>query len=305
MVNYYSNRSEVVNGQNRVVQGLELMKHAMNQLAMIMVIDVEGNIIDINDNYCATLKYSLRDVYMRDFRTLYVGYHSEEFFGSLERTLRTGEEWTGEICKKAGDGKVHWLKSVIIPVDDEVKSVSRFHIVSVDITEQKNNEQWQYLACHNELTSLPNRRMLDLSIDTYIGRVKQQNQRMALLFLDINHFKKINDTYGHAIGDLFLKEVASRLSNLSIIQNHVFHLCGDEFIMLLEDVENIEEQVRLILSLFDNAFEIEAYPITASVSIGISMYPDHATDRDALINYADIAMFEAKQSSGNSYQIYQ
>lgn len=304
MVNYFFNKAEENIERITTAKELELIKYALNQSVMLAVIDNEGKIIHINDNYRKTLKYSLADLYMQDFNVLNSGYHSEGFYHDIQRTLSTGEKWSGEICQRAKSGELYWLKSVIIPLDNDGNFPAQSMVVSVDITEQKNNGRWQYLACHNELTNLPNRRMLDLSIETYIGRVRQKRSKLAVLFLDINQFKTINDTYGHAIGDLFLKEVANRLANLPILKKHVFHLSGDEFVMILEDIENLEGQVHLIMSLFDSHFKLEPYQINASASIGISIYPDQATEREMLVNRADLAMFEAKQSGGNSYRIY-
>ena len=304
MVNYFFNKAEENIGQNPIAIELELIKYALNQSVMLAVIDQDGKILHINDIYRETLKYSLADLYMQDFNVLNSGYHSEGFYHDIQRTLSTGEKWSGEICQRAKTGELYWLKSVIIPMASNGERPAQSMIVSVDITEQKNNGRWQYLACHNELTGLPNRRMLDLSIDTYIGRVKQKQSKLAVLFLDINHFKAINDTYGHAIGDLFLKEVANRLANLPILKNRVFHLSGDEFVMILEDIENLEGQVHLIMALFYKSFKLQPYQIEVSASIGISIYPDQATNREKLINQADLAMFEAKQCGGNSYQIY-
>ncbi|MEK5037283.1 diguanylate cyclase domain-containing protein [Sporosarcina sp. FSL K6-3457] len=305
MVNYFFNKTEENIGQNPIAIDLELIKYALNQSVMLAVMDNEGKIIHINDNYRDTLKYSLADLYMQDFQVLNSGYHSEGFYHDIQRILSAGEKWTGEICQRAKNGELHWLKTVIIPLGDAGNQPAQSMIVSVDITDQKNNGRWQYLACHNELTGLPNRRMLDLSIGTYIGRVKKKRTKLAVLFLDINQFKTINDTYGHAVGDLFLKEVANRLADLPILKNRVFHLSGDEFVMILEDMENLEEQVHLIMSLFDRLFDLQSYQIDASASIGISIYPDQATNREMLINQADLAMFEAKQYGGNSYEVYQ
>ena len=304
MVNFFFNKSEENIERITIAKELELIKYALNQSVMLAVIDQDGKIIHINDNYQETLKYSLADLYMQDFKVLNSGYHSEGFYHDIQRTLSVGEKWSGEICQRAKNGELYWLKSVIIPLENEGDQPAQSMIVSVDITEQKNNGRWQYLACHNELTNLPNRRMLDLSIDTYIGRVRQKQSKLAVLFLDINHFKTINDTYGHAVGDLFLKEVAYRLANLPILKNRVFHLSGDEFVMILEDMDNLEGQVHVIMCLFDSLFELQPYQIQASASIGISIYPDQATDREMLVNQADLAMFEAKRCGGNSYRIY-
>ena len=304
MFNYLFAGTEKDIRENINAKELELIKYAMNQSVMLAVMDSNGKIIHINDNYRETLKYSIADVYMQDFQILNSGYHSEGFYYDIQKTLRAGGKWSGEICQRAKDGELYWLKSVIIPLANELGQPSQSMIVSVDITEQKNNGRWQYLACHNELTSLPNRRMLDLSIDAYIERVREKQSKLAVLFLDINQFKRINDTYGHAIGDLFLKEIAHRLASLAILKNRVFHLSGDEFVMILEDMDNLEGQVHLIMSLFDRSFQLQPYQIDASASIGISIYPDQATNREKLINQADLAMFEAKQCGGNSYQVY-
>ena len=304
MVNYFFNKSEENIERITIAKELELIKYALNQSVMLAVIDRDGKVLHINENYRETFKYSLADLYMQDFNVLNSGYHSEGFYHDIQRTLSAGDKWAGEICQRAKTGELYWLKSVIIPVENDGNQLAQSMIVSVDITEQKNNGRWQYLACHSELTHLPNRRMFDLSIDTYIERVKQKQSKLAVLFLDINQFKAINDTYGHAVGDLFLKEVANRLTNLSILKNRVYHLSGDEFVMILEDTENLERQVHIIMSLFEKPFKLEPYQIDASASIGISIFPDKATDREMLVNQADLAMFEAKRCGGNSYRVY-
>lgn len=165
-------------------------------------------------------------------------------------------------------------------------------------------EKWKHIACHHELTDLPNRRMLNLTVESYVSKKGHETEKLAILFLDINKFKAINDQYGHIIGDQFLKEIARRLLSLSKLKNRVFHISGDEFVIMIKGIANLEEQIQSILNLFNSLFTIENHQFYASVSIGASIYPAHSTDIYTVIKYANAAMFAAKRSEPKMFVMH-
>lgn len=157
-----------------------------------------------------------------------------------------------------------------------------------------------YMAYHDELTGLPNRRMLHTSLKKTIEKARQQDTKMAIIFMDIDSFKQINDCFGHSNGDQFLIEVVKRLTDLSVVNTCVFRQSGDEFIILVEQVDALEELICSIIQVFDKCFIVDKYEFHVSVSLGVSLFPDHGENTDELMKHADLAMYKAKERTGNS-----
>lgn len=157
-------------------------------------------------------------------------------------------------------------------------------------------EKWKYLALHHELTKLPNRRMFYMSIKSYMERAHQTGKSLGIALIDIDEFKGINDLFGHSAGDLFLIETAKRLEALSEYNIEAFHLSGDEFLLLIEQADYLEQKMRQIEAVFDTPFLIKETRILVRASIGISLYPEQSRDTDKLLEYADIALYQAKSS---------
>lgn len=171
-----------------------------------------------------------------------------------------------------------------------------------DYTVEKLKEmvkELTYMAYHDELTGLPNRRMLTILLKETIEKAKQQDTKMALIFMDIDSFKKINDRFGHSNGDHFLIEVAKRLTNLSLAKTYFFRQSGDEFVILVEQVDALKETIAAITHIFDECFVVENDEFHASVSLGVSLFPDHGENVDELMKHADLAMYKAKKQTGS------
>ncbi|MGE6258265.1 diguanylate cyclase domain-containing protein [Heyndrickxia sporothermodurans] len=284
---------------------LKVLKQALEQSFMIVEIDYSGKITYVNENFCKVSKYSSEEILLQNYWILSSGYHSQDFFEKIWETITRGKKWTGEICSRAKNREIYWVKTTIIPFKDKNKGSYRFLAILIDITDKKKSREWMYMAFHDELTGLPNRRMLNLCYDSYILKATYRQTKFAVLFMDINNFKNINDSYGHLIGDEFLRKVGNRLSSIFSKKDCVFRLGGDEFIIILDDIRNLEKKMHSILSLFVDPFILDSYTFYASVSVGVSIYPDHSSKKDTLMNYANKAMFKSKQNHGNNYQIYQ
>lgn len=164
--------------------------------------------------------------------------------------------------------------------------------------------KWKYLALHHELTDLPNRRMLHMSMESYMAQAYHKQTKLAVVLIDIDQFKEINDMFGHYAGDVFLIEVSNRLAELSEHHIHAFHLSGDEFVLLIELADNLEEKMERVTAVFDMPFRAEQNHILVSASMGISLYPDQSIDAEKLIYYADKAMYRAKFSNENRCRIF-
>ncbi|MEZ0288986.1 MAG: diguanylate cyclase, partial [Methylophilus sp.] len=163
------------------------------------------------------------------------------------------------------------------------------------------------MANTDGLTGVPNRRLLEDRIEQAIKNAKRSMQTVAILFLDLDAFKVVNDSYGHAIGDLLLKSVAERLQELMRAEDTIARIGGDEFVVLLPRQDNESEVVFIaerIIEAMNKPFDVNDLRLNIGVSIGVALYPAHADDLSKLIRYADSAMYCAKQRGGNCYAIY-
>lgn len=284
---------------------LQAFKHALDQSAMLAVIDCNGKWNYVNELFCQGTGYSFEELRNCDPVFLCSSCYPDNLIDDVRLAVRDHRSWTGDICGQTKDGMPLAVKATITPVIDKGGMIQCYLIVMIDISERIKCNQWKHLAFHDDLTNLPNRRMLNAYLDLFIRGANKKQDELAVLFMDINNFKKINDCLGHSIGDQFLKEVGKRLLRLFPIKNRVFRQSGDEFIIILHDVDRVERQAQAIISLFEPPFKIESHTFCAAASIGISTYPTQSTERDLLIKYADIAMLNAKKMQGSHYCFFQ
>jgi diguanylate cyclase (GGDEF)-like protein/PAS domain S-box-containing protein len=210
------------------------------------------------------------------------------------------------ICK---DGSIKWALSrgMIVHRDDEDKPL-RMIGTHADITERKNIEQKiQQMAHYDALTELPNRVLINDRLKQALAQAKRENKFLALMFLDLDKFKPVNDTLGHDVGDALLKQVAKRLQLSIRASDTVARIGGDEFVVLLPTVEVTHDAVLVaekILETLNQPFEIAGHKLNISSSIGIALYPQHATDEHGLLVHADTAMYYSKKAGRNNVQLY-
>ena len=275
----------------------------------VAVIDLDFRFISVNPAFSRITGYSEEEVIGQNSRLLDSSQHSAEFYRRVRDVLERTGHWAGEMWQRRKDGEefLGWIE--MSEVRDALGLRSHFVAVVNDITDKKRAEQeLRYLANYDTLTGLPNRALLSDRLGRAIVRARRQETRVAVLFLDLDRFKDINDSLGHAAGDRLLKAAATRLQATVGASDTVARLGGDEFTVVLEDVESfpaVERMAREILTAFTMPLEVdERHDVSITPSLGISLYPDHALVPTDLLKFADTAMYQAKAEGRNTYQIY-
>ncbi|MBC7657930.1 MAG: EAL domain-containing protein, partial [Frankiaceae bacterium] len=275
----------------------------------VAVIDLDFCFISVNPSFSRITGYSEGEVTGENSTMLDSSQHSPDFYRRVRDILERTGHWAGEMWQRRKDDEefLGWIE--LSEVRDSLGMRSHFVAVVNDITDKKRAEQeLRYLANYDTLTGLPNRALLSERLGRAIIRARRQETRVAVLFLDLDRFKDINDSLGHAAGDRLLKAAAARLQSTVSASDTVARLGGDEFTVVLEDVESlvaVERMAREILTAFSTPLDVdERHDVSITSSLGISLYPDHALVPTDLLKYADTAMYQAKAEGRNTYQIY-
>ncbi|PCJ49912.1 MAG: hypothetical protein COA74_03715 [Gammaproteobacteria bacterium] len=229
-------------------------------------------------------------------------------FQQILITLRNFGEWEGELWETRANGDKFAIELKIDKVVDDNRQVSNYICIFSDITYRKRSEdELRKLANYDSLTQLPNRSLFIDRLNQAIASAKRSESKFALLFIDLDHFKTINDSLGHSIGDELLRKVAQRLTRCVRDADTVARLGGDEFVIILENIHNVDEVgacADKIIRRMQKSIEISGTVLKTSPSIGIGIYPNDGLDRETLIKNSDIAMYSAKQNGRNNYQFF-
>jgi diguanylate cyclase (GGDEF)-like protein/PAS domain S-box-containing protein len=275
----------------------------------VCVFDRDFTFVSVNPAFTRMTGYGDTEVIGRDTSLLDSAQHDPQFYRQMRAELERHGRWSGEVWQQRKDGQefLCWLQSSVV-LD---ASGQRSHYVAVlsDITDQKRAEQeLRYLANYDTLTSLPNRTLLSERLSRAIVRARRQGSRIAVLFLDLDRFKDINDSLGHAAGDRILRAAAARLQHTVGPHHTVARLGGDEFTVVLENIdtpEQAEQVARDLITAFGEPLDFdERHDVAISPSIGISLYPDHAQVPTDLLKHADTAMYQAKAAGRRTYMRY-
>jgi diguanylate cyclase (GGDEF)-like protein/PAS domain S-box-containing protein len=274
----------------------------------LFVTDADQRIIHVNPAFTELTGYSPSDVLGKTPSVLSSGRHSPEFFQTMRQTLAETGKWQGEIWnrRKSGEMFAEWLN--IAAVRDEQGVLTNYVSVFSDITSRKQvEERLNYLANHDPLTRLPNRTLFQERLSRALTRAHRNQSIVALLFIDLDHFKQVNDTLGHLAGDLLLQQVADRLSSCIRQGDTVARLAGDEFTVILEDIADPRDAAvvahKILRALFD-PFDLKGREAKISSSIGVALYPADAGDPQTLVRLADAAMYRAKHQGRNTCQFH-
>ncbi len=271
----------------------------------IMVTDTAASIVSVNPAFTALTGYTFEEVVGQNARILNSGRHDSAFFGAMFQDLRASKLWRGEVWSKHKDGSIFLQRLCISAICDDAGVVSRYVGVGADITQQWDKEQLvQRMALHDGLTGLPNRSLLMERIAQLIAVSARDPRHIALMFIDLDGFKLINDTWGHDRGDQVLKTVAARLLSLLRPSDTVARLGGDEFIILLDNPEsrdNVAAVAARVIEEVNAPMRFDGKTVHVGTSIGIAFVTKEVTSPEDLIKNADNAMYRAKAAGKNRY----
>lgn len=271
----------------------------------MMISDANNNIININPAYTQITGYTLEDIVGKNPRELSSGRHDASFYKEMWHSLKKLGYWQGEVWNRRKDGEIfaEWLTINIIFNKDG--AVSQHLAFFSDITEKKKADEliWNH-ANFDHLTQLPNRRLFRDRLVQEIKNADRAHLSMALLFIDLDRFKEVNDTLGHDAGDILLIEAARRISQCVRVSDTVARLGGDEFTVILSritDTSHVDRVAQDIIQKLSEPFNLNGEMVNSSASVGITLYPADGVDVDQLIKNADQAMYIAKGRGRNCY----
>ncbi|MCK5912798.1 MAG: EAL domain-containing protein, partial [Desulfuromusa sp.] len=274
----------------------------------IVITDADGVILAINQAFSEITGYTEADVLGENPRILKSDQHDTTFYQNMWQSLIDNGKWRGEVWNRRKTGEIYPELMTISSIRNDEGETINYVAVFTDITASKQAEdQLKYQAHHHPLTGLPNRLLLFARLEHSIQHVKRERERGAVMFLDLDNFKKVNDSLGHKAGDEVLKEVASRLQKGSREVDTVAHLGGDEFVIVMQSIRTVRDattRAQQILDSLQKPFIVETYELYVSGSIGITEFTGAGENLESLLKNADSAMYKAKEEGKNCYQIY-
>jgi diguanylate cyclase (GGDEF)-like protein/PAS domain S-box-containing protein len=274
----------------------------------IVITDAQANIISANQAFEEMTGYAGEEVVGKTPRILRSGRHDKAFYADVWRSIAEHGYWQGEIWHRRKNGEIYpeWL--TVSAVKDDRGEITHYIGASSDIGEQKAaHERINYLAHYDELTGLPNRTRLQELLATMTANAKGNHTKVAVMFMDLDRFKDINDSLGHAAGDALLAVFAERLRGCIRAEDTAIRLGGDEFVAVLADIQRSEHVALVAEKIIEAAakpYVIAGRDIVSTLSIGISLYPDNGGDAGTLVRNADMAMYAAKETGRNNYQFF-
>ncbi len=313
---------------NASLRDLDFQKQALDEHAIVSIADPQGRITYVNDRFCAVSQYAREELIGRDHRIVNSGLHPPSLFADMWRTIASGATWQGEVCNRKKDGSLYWVSTTILPFLDAAGRPEHYVSVRTDITSIKmaemmlesNQERleelvaqrtaelaereaaFQRLSETDMLTGVANRRKFDETLLVETSRAQRHGLSLMLVMLDIDHFKSLNDTYGHQVGDSVLVEFAQLLASNIRAHDFLARWGGEEFAVLAtlsegEDPRQFADKLRALIAA--NDFSAVGH-ITAS--LGLSLYRTEE-DIDALLSRADKALYAAKSNGRNRVEV--
>ncbi|CCO25029.1 bifunctional diguanylate cyclase/phosphodiesterase [Maridesulfovibrio hydrothermalis] len=279
-----------------------------NALEGITITDLNGVIINANPAFTTITGYDVKEVIGKNPSVLKSEKHSKEFYKNMWKDIREKGHWVGEIWNRRKNGESYPELLSISAIHGASGETTHYVAVFHDITEMKSKEeQLKYQAHHDALTGLPNRILLHDRISMAISRAKRMEKKLALFYIDLDNFKTINDSLGHALGDKLLQKATARISRILRSQDTLARLGGDEFVIMVEDISDefhLIAQAERLLTAFSSPFELDGHELHVTTSIGITLFPDDGEDSGTLIKNADMAMYQAKAEGRNDYHMF-
>lgn len=299
--------------QKDAEQDLQIAATAFESQEGMMVTDADNIILRVNKAFTTITGYAAEDAIGNNSSILSSGRHDAHFFDDMWNELTTNNYWGGEIWNKRKNGELYPQQLTITAVKDSNDMVTNYVGTLIDITKNKEAEQEiEDLAYYDPLTHLPNRRLMMDRINHAMAASARNEKKGALLFLDLDHFKMLNDTLGHDMGDILLQQVATRLTSCIREDDTVSRFGGDEFVVLLEGLSVLpieaatqaEDIANKFLNYINQPYHLANHIYTSSTSIGITLLTGHQCGVEELLKQADIAMYQAKNDGRNAIRFF-
>jgi diguanylate cyclase (GGDEF)-like protein/PAS domain S-box-containing protein len=291
-----------------IPHGLTLLQVIDSMLEAVMITDPQGLIQTVNSAFCSITGHSAEEVIGRNPRVLKSGRHANIFYKKMWASVISSGSWQGEICNRRKNGELYTEWLTISRVRNDRGEVTHYVGVFTDITKRKRaEEKIRHMAYYDALTDLPNRTLFRDRLTHALTHAEQTHQHAAVLFVDLDRVKLINDSLGHDVGDHLLKGVAGRLSASLREQDTVARLGGDEFMILLTDLHHSEDAspvAKKILESLKPPFHIDKHELYVTASVGVSLYPRDGSDAGTLLKNADTAMYRAKSRGRNTFEVF-
>ena len=305
----YESMAADITLQRQIEKRLELVAKVFEFLTDgIVITDANTKILEVNQAFSAITLYSSAEVVGKTTSILYSGWHNQDFYSDMWNAINTTGFWRGEVTDRRKDGETYVQQLTICAIKNEAGDLINYIGIFDDITKKKESEnKIHQLAYYDVLTKLPNRSLFNDRLRHAIRVAGRNKQLLALLFIDLDNFKSINDTLGHFVGDKFLIQVAAVMQGCIREKDTVARLGGDEFVIILEELHSSHDASQVakqILLKLAQTFLIGGHDIISGASIGISIYPTDSDDCQALIKYADTAMYSAKEQGKNDFRFF-
>lgn len=274
----------------------------------IMLTDAHKRIVEVNDAFTQITGYKQKEVIGKTPAILSSGRHGQHFYKEMWRTIKTEGRWSGEIWNRRKSGAIYPELLTINGIPNDQGDITHYVGIFSDISKLKNSQdKLKHLSHYDALTDLPNRSLLLERIEQAIRHANRTSNRVALVMLDLDRFKHINESYGHSIGDKLITDVANNLRQVVRDDDTLSRIGGDEFVLLFEDVEDVSKLGYLterIQKALAEAIQLPDREVNMTASMGICVYPEDGANASELIRNADAAMFHAKAQGRNTYQFY-
>ena len=291
--------------ENQLLQSAKVFE---NLIEGIIITDNQTHIIAVNPAFTKITGFEREEVLGKSTKILQSGEHDEAFYQRMWEALDRSGEWQGEIWNKHKNGEIYPELLSISTIDDSEGQVVNYIAVFSDISKiKKTEEKLWFLAHHDPLTHLPNRLMLQERLEHVLEKIDREQSKVALLFIDLDRFKEINDSFGHPSGDLLLQTIAKRLSILMRREDTIARISGDEFVILIENVKQTQSLIQItkkILQEVSRPIILEEHEVTITASIGIAMGPANGHDATTLLKNADTALYRAKASGRDNFEFF-
>ncbi len=285
-----------------------LGKFFENTNEAVIITDSQARIIEVNDAFTRITGFVKEEVIGKRPTVLRSYHHSRRAHMQIWKSILRRGSWQGEVWDRRKNGEIYPVWLSIGPVRDDANSVSHYVAIASDISAiKKTEERLEHLAHHDSLTNLPNRMLFSDRLMQAAALARRNKKMIAVMLLDLDRFKEVNDTLGHRLGDQLLVEVSRRLKYRIREADTISRLGGDEFAVILSDFNDIEKAAQVAQNFMHavaEPFEIEGHEIYITTSIGITIYPADSDDMETLLKNADTAMYYAKSRGKNNFQFF-